>query len=103
MQFKTSSKYITIEEAMEWIDENRKEFGRYKRLEDYFLGRHDILNRHIEDPSKPNNKIICNLPSFAVGIRTGYFSGEPLTVTSEDENDGKLQMILLLGLEGSSM
>ena len=95
MQFKTSSEYITIEEAMEWIDENRKEFGRYKRLEDYFLGRHDILSRHIEDPSKPNNKIICNLPSFAVGIRTGYFSGEPLTVTSEDENETNLMNNIL--------
>lgn len=90
MIFKTNEDYVLIDEALEWIDENNKNMGRYKRLEDYFLGRHDILDRYIDDPSKPNNKIISNLPSFAVGIRTGYFSGEPLTVTSENENETEL-------------
>ena len=40
----------------------------------------------MDDPKKPNNKIVVNLPSFTTDIRTGYFSGEPLTFSSEDDN-----------------
>ena len=82
----TNSEYITIEEALELITTHRfKTTGRYRRLENYFIGKHDILNRTMEDASKPNNKVVTNLPSHAVGIRVGYFSGEPLTFTSENE------------------
>ena len=82
----TNSEYITLEEALDLITEHRyKTKGRYQKLENYFIGKHDILNRTMEDPSKPNNKVVTNLPSHAVGIRVGYFSGEPLTITSDNE------------------
>ena len=84
----TNSEYITIEEALELINEHQfKTKGRYRKLENYFIGKHDILNRTMEDSSKPNNKVVTNLPSHAVGIRVGYFSGEPLTITSENETE----------------
>ena len=84
----TNSEYITIEEALELINEHQfKTKGRYRKLENYFIGKHDILNRTMEDSSKPNNKVVTNLPSHAVGIRVGYFSGEPLTITSESETE----------------
>ena len=84
----TNSEYIAIEEALELINEHQfKTKGRYRKLENYFIGKHDILNRTMEDSSKPNNKVVTNLPSHAVGIRVGYFSGEPLTITSENETE----------------
>ena len=84
----TNSEYITIEEALELINAHQfKTKGRYRKLENYFIGKHDILNRTMEDSSKPNNKVVTNLPSHAVGIRVGYFSGEPLTITSENETE----------------
>ena len=83
----SNSNYITIQEATDLIRTHMTKRPRLEKLERYFLGKHDILNRVIEDASKPNNKIISNLPSFAIGIRTGYFSGEPLTITSEDEQE----------------
>ena len=84
----TNSEYITIEEALELINAHQfKTKGRYRKLENYFIGKHDILNRTMEDSSKPNNKVVTNLPSHAVGIRVGYFSGEPLTFTSENETE----------------
>ena len=84
----TNSEYVTIEEALELINEHQfKTKGRYRKLENYFIGKHDILNRQMEDSSKPNNKVVTNLPSHAVGIRVGYFSGEPLTITSENETE----------------
>lgn len=83
----SNSNYITIQEATDLIHTHMTKRPRLEKLERYFLGKHDILNRVIDDASKPNNKIISNLPSFAIGIRTGYFSGEPLTITSEDEQE----------------
>ena len=84
----TNSEYIAIEEALELINEHQfKTKGRYRKLENYFIGKHDILNRTMEDSSKPNNKVVTNLPSHAVGIRVGYFSGEPLTITGESETE----------------
>ena len=88
----TNSEYITLEEALGLITEHRyKTKGRYQKLENYFIGKHDILNRVMEDSSKPNNKVVTNLPNHAVGIRVGYFSGEPLTFTSE--NDVETQVL----------
>ena len=60
--------------------------AKYNKNLKYYEGYHDILNRTVEDPNKPNNKIVINLPSFTTDLRTGYFSGEPLTFSGEDEN-----------------
>lgn len=65
----------------QWFKEEK-----YNKNVKYYEGKHDILNRTMDDPKKPNNKIVINLPSFTTDIRTGYFSGEPLTFTSEDDN-----------------
>lgn len=87
----TNAEYITLDVALDLINEHRyKTTNRYRRLENYFNGQHDILKRTMEDDSKPNNKVVTNLPNHAVGIRVGYFSGEPLTITSEDENETML-------------
>ena len=53
----TNSEYITLEEALDLINTHRyKTKARYRRLENYFIGKHDILNRTMEDVSNPNNK-----------------------------------------------
>ena len=83
--FKTNLKYITLDEALDFIQENEMKATHYKKLRDYYLGEHPIKGRTLQDPSKPNNKIVSNLPGFAVDIRTGYFSGEPLTIVNDDE------------------
>ena len=82
--FKTNLKYITLDEALDFIQENEMKATHYKSLKDYYLGQHPIKGRTLQDPSKPNNKIVSNLPGFAVDIRTGYFSGEPLTIMNDD-------------------
>ena len=49
----TNSEYITLEEVLDLINTHRyKTKARYRKLENYFIGKHDILNRVMEDPLK---------------------------------------------------
>ncbi len=82
---KTNLKYISLADALAFVQENELQTTHYNKLKGYYLGEHDILDRTMADYSKPNNKIVSNLPCFAVDIRTGYFSGEPLTISNMDE------------------
>lgn len=60
-------------------------YNKYNKNNDYYLGKHKILTKTMSDASKPNNKVVVSLPHLTTEIRTGYFSGEPLTVSAEDE------------------
>jgi SPP1 family phage portal protein len=83
--FKTNVKDLDKNTIDSIIKEHKNFKSKYNYNYDYFIGNHKILYKTMEDPSKPNNKIISNLPSFTVDIRTGYFSGEPITFTSGNE------------------
>lgn len=83
--FKTNVKELDKNTIDSIIKEHKNFLSRYKHDYDYFIGNHKILYKQISDPNKPNNKIISNLPAFVVDIRTGYFSGEPITFTSQIE------------------
>lgn len=57
---------------------------RYKKLNDYYAGSHDIFKR--EAPaSTPNNRIATPYPKFIVDTATGYFLGQPVYYDSKDE------------------
>ncbi len=59
--------------------------SRPAKLQDYYEGRHEILNRTLKDDTKPNNKLVTNLAKYIVDTATGYFMGEPVSYTSENE------------------
>jgi len=59
--------------------------GRFKVLDDYYKGEHEILNRVIEDTTKPNNKPVINYCSYITDTLTGFFVGKPVTYTSKDK------------------
>ena len=61
-----------------------QQLTRYEKLEDYYQGNHDILDRYYEDTSKPNNRIVNNFASYITDINVGYFSGIPCTYMTED-------------------
>ena len=83
--FKTNVKELDKKSVDSIIREHKSFKTRYKHTYDYYIGNHKILYKTMSDMSKPNNKVICSLPSYSVDIRTGYFSGEPITFTSENE------------------
>lgn len=59
--------------------------GRFKKLDDYYKGEHEILNRIIEDPDKPNNKPVSNFCSYVTDTLTGFFVGKPVSYTSTNK------------------
>lgn len=58
---------------------------RYKKLQGYYQGEHDILERKKIDPNKPNNKLVVNYAKLITDIATGYFMGIPVTYDSDEK------------------
>lgn len=84
-----------IDYILDLIDKHKTFLSKYKVNKDYYLGNHSILYKTIQDASKPNNKIVANLPEFVTSIRVGYFSGEPIVFNTDNEElDIKLTDIL---------
>lgn len=59
--------------------------NRFKILDNYYRGKHEILNRQIQDKDKPNNKPITNFCSYITDTLTGFFIGKPATYTSNNK------------------
>lgn len=83
--FQTSSISIDPQSVYKLIARHKEFQEKFRTNEMYYSDEHKILSRQQKDDSKPNNKIIQSLPAYTVDIRTGYFSGEPLTFACEDE------------------
>ena len=56
--------------------------NKYNTNKDYYYGKHKILNRKFDDLSKPNNKVVTNIPKYITQVRTGYFSSAPMSIDS---------------------
>lgn len=76
---------LTPELIRKYIENNRKEDRRIEKLREYYLGKHDISKRTMDDSSKPNNKIVNPYAAYITDLMTGYFMGEPVKYTSSDE------------------
>ena len=67
------------------INLDRQENARKMKMKDYYMGRHNILRREFDDPSKPNNRVVNPYANYITTLMVGYFVGEPVEYTSEDE------------------
>ena len=88
--FQTEVEELQISDILSIIVEHKQFLSKYRKNEDYYDGRHEILNRKALDSSKPNNKVVLDLPAYTVDVRTGYFSGEPIVFASENEKQHEL-------------
>ena len=61
------------------IERHSAEISRYKKLMDYYLGRHAIVNRRKTSESTSNNKIVCNHAKYIVDITKSYLLGNPVS------------------------
>lgn len=61
--------------------------GKYKRLKNYYEGKHDILNRTMSDDTKPNNKVVTPFPSYIVNTISGYLLGQPVKYKDAAESN----------------
>lgn len=63
----------------------QKELPRLQKLERYFMGEHDILQRTRPD-NKPNNQIVNSFPRLITKTAVNYFIGVPVAYQSSDES-----------------
>ena len=76
----STSDIVTLMREVETFD------TKYKINNNYYYGKHEILNRTFDDMSKPNNKIVTNIPKYITQVRTGYFSSAPMSMDSINES-----------------
>ncbi|MGM9630377.1 phage portal protein [Butyricicoccus sp.] len=67
-----------------------EEVPRLKKLERYYLGEHDILQRTMSDESKPNNRIVVNYPQIIADSFASYLVGNPIVCGCDDERIGEV-------------
>ena len=68
---------ITNQVLNDVIDYNERFKARYKKLELYYLGKHDICKRTKEDRLK-NNKVMINHAKYITDTNVGYLLGNPV-------------------------
>ena len=78
----TGKEALSKEDVVRLLQESETFTSKYTTNEDYFYGKHKILQRTFDDKSKPNNQVMCNIPKYIVQVRTGFFSSSPLTLES---------------------
>ena len=72
--FITGKEVLDTQDVIRLLQESETFATKYEKNEDYFYGKHEILNRTFDDTSKPNNHVMCNIPKYIVQVRTGFFS-----------------------------
>ena len=68
---------ITNQVLNDVIEYNEKYKDRYKMLENYYLGKHNIVNRFKDDRLK-NNKVMVNHAKYITDTNVGYLLGNPV-------------------------
>lgn len=77
---------IPEELILQCIKSHKKDLSRLIKNKEYYLGNHKILNT-IKRENEPNNKIVNNFAKYITDIVSGYFIGNPITISSEDDKD----------------
>lgn len=78
---------LTPELILRLIQKHKLEaVPRLRKLRRYYEGEHDILKRTFADDSKPNIKIVNNFCRMISDVTQGYFTGHPVTYTSQNDN-----------------
>lgn len=74
--------------------DNRIEITKYKELDDYYTGKHKILDKPKSNNNDPNNKIVNNFCKYITDVITGYFIGEPVVYSSLHDDKEFLEKII---------
>lgn len=77
---------LTTEQLDRFIGLHKQEVTkRYEKLKAAYESDHDILHAAAKPKYKPDNRIVVNFPKYAVDTMNGFFIGNPIKVTADDE------------------
>ena len=82
--FRTDQEELSLKTALQFINDYKSNINRYKKLQDYYLGKHAILDRE-KDENQANNKIINNYPKYITDTITGYFMGPEVKYSAKND------------------
>ena len=60
------------------IEYNEKNVVRYKMLNNYYMGKHNICNRQKDNAGLKNNKVMVNHAKYITDTNVGYLLGNPV-------------------------
>ncbi|SFE38461.1 phage portal protein [Peptostreptococcus sp. D1] len=83
--FRTDKDELSIDDIQKFIKKHKVECARYLKLQNYYEGKHDILNVKRDD-GLPNNKIVNPYPKYITDMLVGYFVGQPISYSSKGNN-----------------
>ena len=75
---------VTTDMLRSCINEHQRRIPRFVRLEQYYLGEHDILRREAW-PHAPNNRLVHAFPRYITNTATGYMFGNPIQYQPKTE------------------
>lgn len=78
---------IPIELLSKCLEDHKGLVDRYEVLNNYYNGKHEILNRVFDNENIPNNKIVCNHAQYISDMATGYVFGIPILYTGEGSEE----------------
>lgn len=69
------------------MDNHRAMIERYEKLDSYYNGKHEILNRTLSSNDLPNNKLVCNHAEYITDMAIGYVFGTPVNYSGEGSDE----------------
>ena len=76
---------MDVQELKEALDAFIKnELPELQKMEDYYSGKHNILNKKNRTTDKEDAKLIHDYPGYITTIATAYFLGKPISYTLQD-------------------
>ena len=92
--FRTLKDELSPGDVGDFIKKHSALIGRYVKLQDYYLGKHLILENGAADKDK-ENKLVHPYPKYITDFNTGFFMGQSVkyvaTALDEDEDDKFLE------------
>ena len=77
---------ITLPLLQEFLDLHRREVvNRFDKLKKAYESDHDILHAPAKAKHKPDNRIVVNFPKYIVDTFNGFFIGNPIKTTTDDD------------------
>lgn len=92
--FRTLKNELSPNDIRDYVKKHTALIDRYTKLQDYYLGKHDIMEFGAADKDK-DNKLVHPYPKYITDFNTGFFMGQSVkyvaTALDEDEDDRFLE------------
>jgi SPP1 family phage portal protein len=80
---------LTEELLQKLLDIHKADAAEYQKRQDEYESKHDILSLPRKPKHKPDNRIVVNFCKYIVDTFNGFFIGNPVKVTADEDKVAK--------------